>query len=119
MSFLLSDGNDNGARLTAAAALVAAFTTLIGLVVWIVRKMLETTIPGMQTSFQQSLDNVIKSFREEQAEQRRVDQARFDERTRQLLKLTEDIQKNGHYMQYALQKLGFKETLEQWEEKTP
>lgn len=47
---------------TAVGALIAGFSMLTGLMVWIVKRLLDTTIPTMQTGFQSALDRQQQSF---------------------------------------------------------
>lgn len=53
---------DAGQPTTLLAALLAAFTALVGLVVWIVKKMLDSTIPNLQTTFAKTLADLQTTY---------------------------------------------------------
>lgn len=88
-SYFILGQVDLGTPTTAIGALVTGFTAMTGLMVWIVKRLLDTTIPGMQTAFQTALDrqqttfqtaqdNFAKMSKEAQAEYRKDLQAIID-----------------------------------------
>jgi len=48
--------------LTAIGALVAGFTVMTGLMAWVLRYLLSTTIPAMQVSYQTAMDKQRDTF---------------------------------------------------------
>jgi len=78
-SWLLVGENDLlGTPTTAIGALVAGFTAMTGLMVWIVKRLLDTTIPGMQTAFQTVMDRQQTGFQTAQDRQQVVYQTAQD-----------------------------------------
>jgi hypothetical protein len=46
---------------TAVGTLIAGFMAMTGLMVWIVKRNIDTVIPGMQTTFKAALDSILAS----------------------------------------------------------
>lgn len=94
-----------GVPTTAMGALIVGFVSMTGLMVWIVKRLLDTTVPGMQAAFQTAqdrqatanqaaLDRLLTSFQTAQNNFQKIVERNQDEckkeRLEQIAMLTAD-----------------------------
>lgn len=64
LAVFLAEGEGMSSTTAEMGALVAGFTAMVGLMVWVVRKLLDQTIPNMQKTFNEIMERRIQVIQE-------------------------------------------------------